>query len=71
MSQVQDILRVDQIQARLQSILSRSKISSLNFTVVVYRIRFFPTLISKIKWLGYGLPLIEIILGTSREIDRN
>ena len=32
---------------------------------------FFPTLISKIKWLGYGLPLIEIILGTSREIDRN
>ena len=30
---------------------------SLKFRVVVCRIRLFPTLISKIKWLGYGLPL--------------
>ena len=29
-------------------------------TFVLYRIRFFPTLISKIKWLGSGLPLNEI-----------
>jgi len=41
----------------LQSTLSRFRNSSLNFRVVVYRIRFFPTLISEIKWLGYGLPL--------------
>jgi len=33
------------------------KKSSLNFRVVVCRIRLFPTLISKIKWLGSKLPL--------------
>ena len=30
-----------------------------NFGVVLCRIRFFPTLISKIKWLGSELPLIR------------
>ena len=32
------------------------------FRVVLCRIRFFPTLISKIKWLGSGLPLISDFL---------
>ena len=41
----------------LKSIWSRSRIPSFNFSVVVCRIRLFPTLISKIKWLGSGLPL--------------
>ena len=41
----------------LQSILSRSINSSFYFEVVVCRIRLFPTLISKIKWPGSGLPL--------------
>ena len=41
----------------LQSILSRSRNSSLNFRVVLCRFRLFPTLVSTIKWLGSGLPL--------------
>ena len=31
--------------------------TSFKFRVVLYRIRLFPTLISKIKWLGSKLPL--------------
>ena len=31
--------------------------TSFKLTVVLCRIRLFPTLISKIKWLEYGLPL--------------
>ena len=30
-----------------------------NFKVYLCRTRLFPILISKIKWLGYGLPLIS------------
>ena len=41
----------------LQSILSRR--SSFNFRTVVCQIRPFTTLISKIKWIGSGLPLNE------------
>jgi len=37
----------------------RLKMASFKFRVVVGRIRLFPTLISKIKWLGSGLPLIK------------
>jgi len=38
--------------------LDRLKIYwKFKFTVVVFRIRLFPTLISKIKWLGSELPL--------------
>ena len=40
-----------------QSIFSRSRNSSFNFRVVLCRFRLFPTLISKIIWLGSGLPL--------------
>ena len=35
---------------------NRLKMLSFNFRVVLCRIRLFPTLISKIKWLGSGLP---------------
>ena len=41
----------------IQSILGWSKNSSFYFRVVVCRNRLFPTMISKIKWLGCGLPL--------------
>ena len=41
----------------LQSISGRSRNSSFKFRVVVCRIRPFPTLISKTKWLGSELPL--------------
>ena len=41
----------------LQSILVRYINSSLNFSVVVCLIRFFPSLISEINWLGSELPL--------------
>ena len=41
----------------LQSILSRSRNSSIYFTVVLCRIRLFPTLISKISWLESAPPL--------------
>ena len=34
--------------------------SKFEFRVVLCRIRLFPKLISKIKWLWYGLPLILI-----------
>ena len=43
--------------SHLQSILSQSRNSSFNSRVVVCRIRLFSTLISKIKWLGFELPL--------------
>ena len=39
--------------SHLQSICSRSRNLPFNFSVVVCRIRLFPTLISKIKWLNY------------------
>ena len=38
-------------------ILSRSRSSAFYFRVVVCRLRLYPTLISKIKWLRSGLPL--------------
>ena len=37
--------------------LDRLKMTSFKFRVVLCRIRLFPTLISKLKWLGSGLPL--------------
>ena len=37
--------------------LSRFRNSSFNFRIVVERIRLFPTLVSKINWLGSKLPL--------------
>ena len=40
-----------------RSTQNRLKIRSFKFTVVLYRIRLFPTLISKIKWLWSGLTL--------------
>ena len=40
-----------------KSSLSRTRNSSFDFRVVLCRIRLFPKLISKIKWLGSGLPL--------------
>ena len=45
------------LDLNLQSILILSRYSSFKFIVVVCRIRLFPTLISKIKWLRPGLPL--------------
>ena len=36
---------------------NRLKMTSFQFRVVLCRIRLLPTLISKIKWLGSGLPL--------------
>ena len=45
------------LNLKLQSILSQSRNSEFNFKVVVCRIRLFPTLISKINWLGSELPL--------------
>ena len=39
------------LNLNLQSNFNVLKKSSFNFRVVVCRIRFFPTLISKIKWL--------------------
>ena len=45
------------LNLNLQSILSRSKISSFDFRLVLCRIRLFTTLISKIKWLRSGVPL--------------
>ena len=36
---------------------NRLKMTSFKFIVVVCRIRLFPTLILKIKWLGSALPL--------------
>ena len=45
------------LNLKFQSILRRSRNSSLNSRVVVCRIRLFPTLISKIKWLASGLHL--------------
>ena len=55
-----------------QSILSRFRNSSFNLRVVVCRIRLFPTLISKIKWLGSGLPLknwVKSIFGPRKRLD--
>ena len=40
-----------------RSIQNQFKMATCKFSVVPCRIRFFPTLISKIKWLGSGLPL--------------
>ena len=40
-----------------KSILIRSRISSFNFSVVLCRIRLFPSFILKINWLGSELPL--------------
>ena len=40
----------------LQSIRSRSSDASFIFSLVLSRIRLFPTLISKIKWYGSELP---------------
>jgi len=40
-----------------RSTSNRLKMTSFKFRVVICRIRLFPTLISKIKWLGYELPL--------------
>ena len=37
------------------------------FRVVLCRIRVFPTLISKIKWLGSGLPLRKVALDEAKE----
>jgi len=53
------------LNLNFQKILSRSRNSSFNFRVVVCRIRLFPTLISKIKWLGSELPLnwLKIAVG--------
>ena len=51
------IRHITNLNLNLQSILSRSRNSSFNFSVVICRIRLFPTLCSKIKWLGSGLPL--------------
>ena len=39
----------------------RLGMASFKFRVVLCRIRFFPTLILTIKWLGYGLPLRLLI----------
>ena len=41
-----------------RSIQNRLKINSFQFRVVLFRIRPIPTLISKIKWLWSGLPLM-------------
>ena len=45
------------LNLNLQPIFSRSRNSPFSFRVVVCRIRLFPTLISRIKWLGSELPL--------------
>ena len=41
---------------------NRLKMTSFTFRVVRCRIRLFPTLISRIKWLGSGLPLTMKVL---------
>ena len=46
------------------------KIKSFKFRVVQCRIRLFPALISKIKWLSSELPLIKIVLVMIR-VDSN
>ena len=48
----------------LQLILCRTRNSTFNFTVVICRIRIFPTLISKIKWFESELPLnfVKLVL---------
>jgi len=48
----------------LESISSRSRDSSFNFRVVLWRIRLFPTLISKIKWIESELPEKMIVCMT-------
>ena len=52
------IRHITTLNLNLQSTLSRSGNLSFNFRFVVCRIRLFPTLISKIKWLESELPLI-------------
>ena len=44
--------------------------TSLKFKVVPCRIRLFPTLISKIKWLGSELPLSNLVDGLEDVADR-
>ena len=51
------IRHITTLNLNFKSVFSRSRNSSFNFRVVVCRIRLFPTLISKIKWLRSGLPL--------------
>ena len=46
---------------------NRLKMTPLKFRVVICRIRGFPTLISKIKWFGSGLPLIVQICISSAD----
>ena len=47
-----------------ESILNQSRNLSFNFRIVVYRIRLFPTSNSKIKPLGYELPLTINVIST-------
>ena len=59
---------------RLWNWISRStrnllKMASLKFSVVVCRIRLFPTLISKIKWVESGLSLISKWIQLSTRTD--
>ena len=51
------IRHITTLNLNFQLILSQSRNFSFNFRVVVCRIRPFPTLISKIKWLWSELPL--------------
>ena len=46
---------------------NRMKMRSFKFRVVLCRIRLFPPLISKIKWLGSELPLIDLLIIVSQE----
>ena len=49
-------------------IRGRSRNLSLNFSVVVCRIRFLSTLISKIKWLGSELPLNFFLVRITKDL---
>ena len=51
------IRHITTLSMNFQSVFSQPRNSSFNFRVVLCRIRLFPTLISKIEWLGSGLPL--------------
>ena len=49
-----------------RSTQNRLQIKSFEFRVVLCRIRLFPTLIWKIKWLGSGVPLNLKVTGQSK-----
>ena len=62
------------LNLNLQAILSWCGNSPFNFRFVICRIRLFPTLISKIKWLWSTLPLtlfLEIFFGWTYDMYLN